>query len=67
MSLDEAEAADGRENPGKRPSGGTRPGKVAVRQVGRPQREKIINSEDLLNLKITLQSTRTVDEFLARC
>jgi hypothetical protein len=49
------------------------PGKpAAVRLVGRPLgedglvRRKVIDHEDMLNLRIALQSTRSVEEFLAR-
>ena len=34
--------------------------------AGRPEREKIINRDDGLDLKILLNTSKTVDEFLAK-
>ncbi len=32
----------------------------------RPERDKVINSEDILNLRIALETSRTWEEFLSR-
>jgi len=32
---------------------------------GRPEREKIINEEDMVNLKITLETSKDVLEFIS--
>lgn len=35
-----------------------------VKKSGRPKRNKIINQEDIDNLKIALHTTKSVDEFI---
>jgi hypothetical protein len=37
-----------------------------IRLVGRPDRQKVIGDEDIMDLRIALATTKSVDEFLAR-
>lgn len=39
-------------------------GHVQVNIIGRPDRDTIINDEDILNLKISLNITNDVNEFV---
>lgn len=48
----------------RRPS--ARTGKSSVTLTGRPERQKIIGKEDLLDLRIALETSHTVEDFLAQ-
>jgi len=38
---------------------------IFVELTGRPERDTVINDEDIANLKIALETARTLEEFLA--
>jgi hypothetical protein len=38
---------------------------IFVELTGRPERDTVINEEDIANLKIALETARTLEEFLA--
>lgn len=38
---------------------------VFVELVGRPERDTVINEEDIANLKIAFETARTMEEFLS--
>jgi hypothetical protein len=43
-----------------------RNGGAPIKLTGRPQRQKVIGKEDQLNLRIALETSRTVEDFLAQ-
>jgi hypothetical protein len=42
-----------------------RPGKIQVRLTGRPSRLKVIGKEDQLDLRIILETCKSVEDFLS--